>query len=104
MGIPGSIQGFPEIWKISGSNWTALGRRKHAVVRAVFCGSIAIRLACTTLFDHHASPEFIDGSLDVIADVIDKSGLSASLCYESYRPKTGKENGTKAVLRENVRF
>jgi len=62
----------------------------------------AIKSGCTTLFDHHASPEFIDGSLDVIADVVDKSGIRASLCYE-VTDRNGKD-GTKAGIRENVRF
>ena len=42
----------------------------------------AIRHGTTTLIDHHASPNAIDGSLDVIADAVDQSGLRAVLCYE----------------------
>ena len=42
----------------------------------------AIRHGTTTLIDHHASPKFIDGSLDVIAEEVTKSGLRAVLCYE----------------------
>jgi len=42
----------------------------------------ATRYGCTTLFDHHASPNCIDGSLDIEADAVLESGLRASLCYE----------------------
>jgi cytosine/adenosine deaminase-related metal-dependent hydrolase len=42
----------------------------------------ATRYGCTTLFDHHASPNCIDGSLDIEADAVTESGLRASLCYE----------------------
>jgi cytosine/adenosine deaminase-related metal-dependent hydrolase len=42
----------------------------------------AIKHGTTILFDHHASPNFIDGSLDVIADAVDRSGLRSVLCYE----------------------
>jgi putative selenium metabolism protein SsnA len=42
----------------------------------------AIRSGTTTLLDHHASPNAIRGSLDRIGDVVMKSGIRASLCYE----------------------
>ncbi|MEE4272404.1 MAG: amidohydrolase family protein [Thermoanaerobaculales bacterium] len=41
-----------------------------------------IRWGATTVFDHHASPSFIHGSLQTIADAVDGAGLSAVLCYE----------------------
>jgi putative selenium metabolism protein SsnA len=62
----------------------------------------AIRHGTTTLFDHHASPNFIDGSLDVIAEVVEQSGVRASLSYE-VTDRNGKE-GADAGIRENVRF
>lgn len=62
----------------------------------------AIKNGCTSFFDHHASPNFIDGSLDVLEDVVDKAGLRASLCYE-VTDRNGK-NGTKAGIAENARF
>jgi putative selenium metabolism protein SsnA len=62
----------------------------------------AIRHGTTTLFDHHASPNAIDGSLDVIADAVQKSGLRAVLCYEV----TDRDGPVKARagITENVRF
>jgi putative selenium metabolism protein SsnA len=62
----------------------------------------AIKHGTTTLIDHHASPSFIDGSLDVVADAVMKSGLRASLCYEV----TDRDGEAKmqAGARENVRF
>ena len=33
------------------------------------------------LIDHHESPEFIDGSLDVLADACARFGMPAVLCY-----------------------
>ena len=62
----------------------------------------AIRHGTTTLFDHHASPNFIDGSLDVIADVVEEAGVRASLAYE-VTDRNGPE-GALAGIRENVRF
>ncbi len=62
----------------------------------------ATRYGCTTLFDHHASPNCIDGSLDIEADAVLESGLRASLCYEV----TDRDGEGKALagIRENGRF
>ncbi len=62
----------------------------------------AIKHGTTTLIDHHASPNAIDGSLDVIADTVKESGLRAVLCYE-VTDRDGKEKA-QAGIRENVRF
>jgi putative selenium metabolism protein SsnA len=62
----------------------------------------AIRHGTTTLVDHHASPSFIDGSLDVIADEVIRSGLRVCECYE-VTDRNGPE-GARAGIRENVRF
>jgi len=62
----------------------------------------ATRYGCTTLFDHHASPNCIDGSLDIEADAVTESGLRASLCYE-VTDRDGEEKAL-AGIRENGRF
>jgi putative selenium metabolism protein SsnA len=62
----------------------------------------AIKHGTTTLIDHHASPNAIDGSLDIIADAVQHSGLRAVLCYE-VTDRNGKE-GAGAGIYENVRF
>jgi len=62
----------------------------------------AIRHGVTTLIDHHASPNAIDGSLDVIAAAVDRSGVRGVLCYE-VTDRNGKA-GAQAGIAENVRF
>lgn len=62
----------------------------------------AIRHGTTTLFDHHASPNCIEGSLDVIANAVKDTGLRASLCYE-VTDRNGLL-GTDLGIKENVRF
>ncbi len=69
---------------------------------ALLCEADAIRHGMTTLFDHHASPNFIDGSLDVIADTVKKAGLRAALCYEV--TDRGGDSERDAGIRENLRF
>jgi putative selenium metabolism protein SsnA len=103
MAIPGSApKDFPEILR---KLWWPLDKalsfedvRASAEVMLVD----AIKHGTTTLIDHHASPNAIDGSLDVISDAVEKSGLRAVLCYEvTDRDGTDK---AQAGIRENVRF
>jgi putative selenium metabolism protein SsnA len=103
MAIPGPApKDFPEILK---KLWWPLDRSLDAeAVRysALVCLVDAIKHGTTTLIDHHASPNFIDGSLDLIADAVDKSGLRGVLCYEvTDRDGNDKAN---AGINENVRF
>jgi len=69
---------------------------------ALVCLGDAIRHGTTTLIDHHASPNAIEGSLDTIAQAVQQSGLRASLCYE-ITDRDGLERAV-AGLRENERF
>jgi putative selenium metabolism protein SsnA len=69
---------------------------------AMVCILDAIRHGTTTLVDHHASPNAIEGSLDQIARAVLESGVRASLCYE-VTDRDGAERA-KAGIRENVRF
>ena len=103
MGIPGpQPKDFPEILK---KLWWPLDLAlDEAAVRYSVEVMLldAIQHGTTTLFDHHASPNFIDGSLDVIMDSVTKAGVRASLCYE-VTDRNGND-GTKAGIRENIRF
>ena len=69
---------------------------------ALVCLINAIRHGTTTLIDHHASPNAIEGSLDVIAGAVNEAGLRASLCYE-VTDRDGPERA-RAGIAENVRF
>jgi putative selenium metabolism protein SsnA len=61
-----------------------------------------VRWGCTTVFDHHASPSCIEGSLGLIADAVQEAGLSAALCYE-VTDRNGPEQA-RAGIEENLRF
>jgi putative selenium metabolism protein SsnA len=69
---------------------------------ALVCLVDAIRHGTTTLFDHHASPNAIEGSLDVIAEAVEQAGLRAVLCYE-VTDRNGPE-GARRGIEENLRF
>jgi putative selenium metabolism protein SsnA len=69
---------------------------------ALVCLIDAIRHGTTTLIDHHASPNVIDGSLDAIAEAVEQAGLRAVLCYE-VTDRNGS-GGAQAGIAENMRF
>src|SRR6266498_611444 len=58
-----------------------------------------IRNGTTTIIDHHASPGFRDGSLDLIESAVRQAGLRASLCYE-----VSDRNVIGGGVEENERF
>jgi len=103
MAIPGlAPKDFPEILR---KLWWPLDRaltledvRASAEVMLVD----AIRHGTTTLIDHHASPNAIEGSLDVIAEAVERSGLRAALCYE-VTDRDGPQKA-QAGIAENLRF
>ena len=69
---------------------------------ALVGGMEALLSGTTTLVDHHASPNAIDGSLDVVADALAGLGVRSVLCYET-SDRDGPERAL-AGLAENVRF
>ena len=83
MGAPKkSPENFYEILKYVW--WTldkALDRdmiEASALATAVACA----KAGSTFAVDHHASPNFIEGSLDIIANAFERVGVSHLLCYE----------------------
>jgi putative selenium metabolism protein SsnA len=103
MAIPGPApKDFPEILQ---RLWWPLDRSLDAEsmkYSALPCLVDAIKHGTTTLIDHHASPNAIDGSLDILGDAVEESGLRAVLCYE-VTDRDG-EAKMKAGIQENVRF
>jgi cytosine/adenosine deaminase-related metal-dependent hydrolase len=103
LAIPGPApKDFPEILQ---KLWWPLDKslspddvRASALVMLVD----AIKNGTTTLIDHHASPNAIEGSLDVIGEAVADAGLRAVLCYE-VTDRDGKEKA-KAGIAENLRF
>ena len=69
---------------------------------ALVGGMEALLAGTTTLVDHHASPNAIDGSLDVVADAFQSLGLRSVVCYE-VSDRDGPERA-RAGVAENVRF
>lgn len=100
LAVKGSTEDFHSILK---NLWWKLDRAltkeiveassRLAVIESIKCGT-------TYIFDHHASPKFIDGSLNIIASVLIESNLRGVLCFE-----TSDRNGANIAhksLNENI--
>lgn len=103
LAIPGPApKDFPEIlerlWWPLDRSLTLEDVRTSAEVMLID----AIRHGTTTLIDHHASPNAIQGSLDVIAEAVHQAGQRAVLCYE-VTDRDGAEKA-QAGIGENLRF
>lgn len=99
---PKSPTNFHEILKWI---WWRLDRAHDAasVRTSGLIGALtAVRCGTTTLIDHHASPNFIDGSLSVLEEGIAAVGCRCVLCYET----TCRNRLTEARegLAENERY
>ncbi|HLG14694.1 MAG TPA: amidohydrolase family protein, partial [Blastocatellia bacterium] len=65
--------------------WWRLDRAldEETIYWSALAGALdAARAGTTCLFDHHASPSHITGSLQIVCDAIEKAGLRGVLCYE----------------------
>lgn len=103
LAIPGPApENFPQILQ---RLWWPLDKALDAeTIRAsaLVCLVDAVKHGTTTLIDHHASPNCIDGSLDIIAEAVEQAGLRAVLCYE-VTDRDGEEK-KRAGIAENIRF
>jgi putative selenium metabolism protein SsnA len=103
MAIPGRApRDFPQILK---KLWWPLDKaltEEDVRYSALVCLVDAIKHGTTTLIDHHASPNAIEGSLDIIAEAVEQAGLRAVLCYE-VTDRDGPDRA-KAGIEENRRF
>jgi len=103
MAIPGEpAANFPQILE---RLWWRLDKAltlEDVRYSALVCLVDAIRHGTTTLIDHHASPNAIEGSLDVIAEAVQEAGLRVCLCYE-VTDRDGPERA-RAGIAENIRF
>lgn len=103
LAIPGSAPAeFIEILK---KLWWPLDQSLDLVdvkICALSCMIDAIKHGTTLLFDHHASPNAIEGSLEVISQAFDKTGLRGVVCYE-VTDRGGRDKAIEGI-KENTRM
>lgn len=104
-GMPYALDPPLDFTQILQRVWWRLDRAldEEAVRLSALVGGMEALLAgTTTLVDHHASPNAIDGSLDAIAAALEELGIRSVLCYE-VSDRDGPERALAGVA-ENRRF
>ncbi len=104
-GMPGPKDPPRSFVEILERVWWRLDRAldEESVYLSGLVGAIeAARSGTTLLFDHHASPSFIRGSLDTLRRATEEVGLRSVLCYET-TDRNGLE-GRDAGIAENRGF
>lgn len=104
-GMPGPADPPRTFVEILQRVWWRLDRALDAqtIRLSALLGAVeASRAGTTTIVDHHASPEAIGGSLDLVADGISEAGLRGVVCYE-VTDRHGTTRGRDGIA-ENVRF
>ncbi|HEY6960268.1 MAG TPA: amidohydrolase family protein [Gaiellaceae bacterium] len=104
-GMPYSLEAPDDFLQILQRIWWRLDRaldlpsiRSSAAVG----GLDALLSGTTTLIDHHASPNAIDGSLDVLEHELTRMGVRSVLCYE-VTDRDGEDRARRG-LQETRRF
>jgi putative selenium metabolism protein SsnA len=104
-GMPGPVeppQNFPQILE---RIWWRLDKALSAddIGISGLLGAVAsLKNGVTTIFDHHASPTCVPGSLDILSEAVGRVGLRASLAYE-VSDRDGAVSRDQGI-EENFRF
>lgn len=64
---------------------------------AKYYAAQALLAGTTTLIDHHESPNFVEGSLDVIADACAEVGVRVLVCYGATERNGGREEARRGL-------
>ncbi len=84
-GMPGPSRAPGNFREILELIWWRLDRAldEETIYWSALAGALdAARAGTTCLYDHHASPSHIRGSLDIIREAVERVGVRAVLCYE----------------------
>lgn len=86
--------------------WWKLDRKldKEATKISARIGALELlKNGVTTVFDHHSSPNYVEGSLQLIEEeAVENIGLRSSLCYE-VTDRNGKDEAQQGI-RENLNW
>jgi putative selenium metabolism protein SsnA len=105
-GIMANIKPCPDFISTLKNLWWRLDRaldEESLYYSGLICSLEAIKSGCTAVIDHHASPNFIAGSLATLRKGFLKAGLRGMTCYET-TDRNGGEQELRAGVEENVAF
>lgn len=105
-GIMANLKPSPDFISVLKNLWWRLDRAIDEEIlyySGMVCSLEAIRCGTTAVIDHHASPNFIKGSLKVLKTAFEETGLRGITCYETTDRNGGLKEETAGV-EENVEF
>jgi cytosine/adenosine deaminase-related metal-dependent hydrolase len=100
LGMPAPAQAPANFLQILERVWWRLDRAlDEAALRAAarFYVLSARRANTAVLVDHHESPGFIEGSLDVLANACSEFGVAAVLCYGATERNAGRDEARRGL-------
>jgi len=105
-GIMANIKPCPDFISTLKNLWWRLDRaldEESLYYSGLICSLEAIKSGCTAVIDHHASPNFIAGSLATLRKGFLKAGLRGMTCFET-TDRNGDEKELRAGVDENLAF
>ena len=105
-GIMARIKPCPDFISTLKNLWWRLDRaldEESLFYSGLVCSLEAIKSGCTAVIDHHASPNYIAGSLNTLRRGFVETGLRGITCYETTH-RNGGDGELKAGVDENVAF
>ncbi|MGL1957549.1 MAG: putative aminohydrolase SsnA [Colwellia sp.] len=105
-GIMADIKPSPDFISILKNLWWRLDRaldEESLYYSGLICSLEAIKSGCTSVIDHHASPNYIAGSLSTLRKGFIKAGLRGMTCFETTDRNRGLDEMAEGV-EENIRF
>ncbi|MBV4368424.1 putative aminohydrolase SsnA [Erwinia sp. BNK-24-b] len=105
-GILAPIAPCPDFISTLKNLWWRLDRaldEESLYYSGLICSLEAIRHGCTAVIDHHASPNFIKGSLAILRRGFIEAGLRGMTCFETTDRNFGLRE-LEAGVEENVAF
>ena len=106
LGMPAPKTPPPDFVSILEQVWWRLDRAldaKSIAASAELYVAESVALGAGGLIDHHESPNFIDGSLDILADACERFSMPALLCY-GVTERNGGPDEARRGLAECARF
>jgi putative selenium metabolism protein SsnA len=105
-GIMANIKPCPDFISTLKNLWWRLDRaldEESLYYSGLICSLEAIKSGGTAVIDHHASPNYIAGSLGTLRKGFLKAGLRGMTCYET-TDRNGAEKELRAGVDENLAF
>ncbi len=105
-GITASIPPSPDFISTLQNLWWRMDRaldEESTYYSSMICSIDAIKAGTTAVIDHHASPNYIRGSLHQIKRGFEETGLRGMTCYE-VTDRNGGSAELKAGVEENIAF